>query len=690
MQQLCGSRPIQTGYIPFLYWPTLTNTITKGENGGVCFFGGSQWPTGPCYGLIEVANNQVYCYNSLNGNNNVTTTSLLAFDFSSNYLYSGIRITNFNNPFELLKFDNSQYTDLSHSDLIYLDINEVQALMLGDADFAWDLSNPAYTVPKNQNSSPLFAASMWMGGYNNGQLHMSAMTYRQSGVDFWSGPLDTLSDSTLYLWGNLYNPNTSPNRPVWKINRYDVANFIYNWNAGNVQNGTFLPPPNFLSWPGNGTGNYAHNLAPYVDVNGNNIYDPMQGGDYPLIKGDQMIWWVFNDNAAAHAESGGKAFGAEIHASAYAYVCPNIADSNRALNYTTFYNYKIYNRSSKQYDTTFVGLWIDADLGNYQDDYIGCDVMNNYGFIYNGDNYDEDAQGHTGYHTNLPVFACNILKAPKAIINDGVDNNNNGVIDETNEECLMSSFGYYTNTGNAQTGNPTNNAAQYLDFITNKWRDGSPLTFGGNGTNAVGPLHPEYHFAFPGKSDPYGIGAGGSISNPVTLPDTNWTQYNAGVVKGDMRYLLGVGPFTMQPHGVYEIDYALVFSQDSANCYGNNICVLTRAEQDNIRVKNWFNTNNFPSCLSLNGIGIHEIINPQNDLKVYPNPASNYVYIEFKETQPNVILEIIDMLGNVVKAGVFTETQKYIAVPIEDLSKGVYAVKIKLGNTFEVKKFIKE
>jgi hypothetical protein len=38
-------------------------------------------------------------------------------------------------------------------------------------------------------------------------------------------------------------------------------------------------------------------------MNGDGHYNCLQG-DYPLIKGDQIIWWVFNDNYNKHTETG--------------------------------------------------------------------------------------------------------------------------------------------------------------------------------------------------------------------------------------------------------------------------------------------------------------------------------------------------------------------------------------------------
>ncbi len=549
---------------------------------------------------------------------------------------------------------------------------------------------PKYFDNKQNNTSPLFASSIWIGGYNNSTIHMAAMTYRQNGMDFWPGPLDpstaTINNATM----NAYNQ-------VWKVNRFDIANFIYAWNAGNVQNHSFIPTASIVNWPGNSpyTGQM---LAPYVDYNNDGYYNYMNG-DYPLIKGDQMIWSVFNDKAySVHGETGGAAMGIEVHASAYAFTCPNSVDSNVVLNNSTFYNYQIFNRSTNKYDSTYIGLWMDSDLGNYQDDYIGCDVMNDFGYTYNGDNYDDDAL-FPGYHTNLPVFACNILGGPLADAVDSIDNNHNCLVDEPGERCMMSGFNYYNNTGSSLNGNP-NGYNAYYNLMASKWEQGGPMTYGASGLTA-GSTPCKY--LYPGNSDPLGYGLGykpfSSSTNcvpalPIVPPGnygaTGWTEGQAGNQPGDRRFMVNVGKFTMQPGGMYELDYALVLSQDSANCNSNAACAITRAVADNQRVKRWFNTNTYPSCLSLAGVGIKQNAAPQLNLTLYPNPANTNVYVEFATAQKNVTIEVFDMLGNLVQGLQYNELGKYAIIPVNTLQNGVYLVKIQSAEGFVNRKFIKE
>lgn len=48
----------------------------------------------------------------------------------------------------------------------------------------------------------------------------------------------------------------------------------------------------------------------------------------------------------------------------------------------TFYQYQIFNRSSDKLDSCYLGMWVDPDLGNPNDDYIGCDVGRGLGFCW--------------------------------------------------------------------------------------------------------------------------------------------------------------------------------------------------------------------------------------------------------------------------------------------------------------------
>ncbi len=211
-----------------------------------------------------------------------------------------------------------------------LDINQVRCGMWNDNTFHWEkVGNSRYEVPKGSFRNSVFASALWIGGLDPGNnLHMAAQTYRQSGSDYWPGPLDTVVATIDTATKLLYDS-------LWKINKWTIDEFITQYNIGNVTNGSYAIPNEIKYWPAHGNGNYSRKLAPFVDLNGDGIYNPLNG-DYPEIKGDQMLWWVMNDNFGTHRETDGVALGIEIHSKAYAYSCPAVPDSNEAVNYTTF------------------------------------------------------------------------------------------------------------------------------------------------------------------------------------------------------------------------------------------------------------------------------------------------------------------------------------------------------------------
>ena len=73
----------------------------------------------------------------------------------------------------------------------------------------------------------------------------------------------------------------------------------------------------------------------------------------------------------------------------------------------SFYKYQILNRSNVVLNDTYFGQWVDPDLGNAVDDYVGCDVNRGLGFCYNGD-ADDDGAG--GYGVNPPAVGVDFFQ----------------------------------------------------------------------------------------------------------------------------------------------------------------------------------------------------------------------------------------------------------------------------------------
>ncbi|HYG14129.1 MAG TPA: two-component regulator propeller domain-containing protein, partial [Bacteroidia bacterium] len=475
-----------------------------------------------------------------------------------------------------------------------LDVNQVNATILNRGDMFWDLINGSkYEVPKGSCKKSLLASSLWIGGIAPANsLHLAAMTYRQGGSDYYPGPLDTITG--MGDTGSAYNR-------IWKISRWEIEELKQKYADGSLANGSYTPAADILQWPAHGTGNHSRQLAPFVDINNNGLYEPLQG-DYPKIKGEQALYWIFNDNTDIHSETGAKPLGVEVHAMAYAYNCDTIkpGSPNEALNFTTFYEYKIINRSANRYEDSYLGVWSDVDLGNNSDDHVGCSPANNFAFVYNGDNNDE---GPAGYGVNPPMLSI-------VFLSDTMTN-------------FMTYGNDYSNIGNSTL------ARAYYGYMTSTWKDGTSLTYGGNGYNTGAPTN----LAFPGI--PYTPG--------------EWNEANIGSTPGDRRFIQSTGRHTFEPGAVKTFSYAIVFSREPNQPNGLTTSWLKNMNDVNA-VKNWHATQSFPSCLTKpQGLSAREPEINGDGVTLYPNPSSGQAVVEFTLISgANVTLEVYNMLGQVV------------------------------------------
>lgn len=208
---------------------------------------------------------------------------------------------------------------------IDLDINNVRAKLMTGGDMWWDrgTGTASYEVPKGSKKSSLFAGSCWIGGYDaQGQLKVAAQLYRNDGNDYWPGPLNQQNDvdaTTCSDWDRF-----------WKVNRSDVNRFReLVANGGDVSDPAF---DDIKQWPATGNRETVGNsdvrllptmlagreYAPYIDFDGNGIYD-WRGGDYPDIFGDQFIWWIFNDKGNIKGQTKSDPIGLEVQASSFAF-----------------------------------------------------------------------------------------------------------------------------------------------------------------------------------------------------------------------------------------------------------------------------------------------------------------------------------------------------------------------------------
>lgn len=573
---------------------------------------------------------------------------------------------------------------------ILLDINNVSTTILNGGDMWWNLSNGSYEVPKGSGLHSIFAGSLWLGGVDdNGQLKVAAQTYRQSGTDFWPGPLDnvrlTSSGAPNSNYGTTNASICSQYNQHYIVTKSEVEEFIAYSNSSNqeVEFPDYEIPQSIISYPGNRTTDDNSNayegednqvqtsayyaleqLAPYRDVNGDGYYNPYQG-DYPefnldnsldcqeadMLFGDQTIWYVFNDNGNMHTATGAvESIGIEIHAQAFAF------STDDEINNMTFNDFKLINRSHDGLYDTYFGIWVDPDLGNYTDDYVGCDVVRGLGYCYNGDIEDE---GVAGYGVKLPAVGIDFFRGPLADQDDGIDNDLDGEVDEDGEQIIMSKFVYFNNDGTL-SGNPST-ASDYYNYLRGHWLDNLPMTYGGNGRDQS---NPECNYMFPGDTDPNF--------------EENWTEQTAGNYPSDRRFIQSAGPFTLEPGAVNRVTSGVVWARESSENPFNAVELL--------RITDDLAQDLFESCFEVENVtSVDE--HADLDFDLYPNPSVDYIHIQMPEKITK--LRIYDITGKVVKLNSVQEGRSAVDVNVRSLNAGQYICEITTETGQYSKSFIK-
>ncbi len=558
-----------------------------------------------------------------------------------------------------------------------LNINNVRAQINGYGNMWYDGSVAQYHIPKNGNTNPLYCAALWIGGTDvNDQLRIAALRFGQDGDDYWPGPLKIDNTASVDIEVcNRYDKH-------YVITKAEVMAFKSHFEYPDSNVVTRISDPSadltdvIQNWPAKGEGeNLSNFLAPFYDADGDGEYHP-ENGDYPyydfdnvlcprtikaslpkgqnyvslptletdagivkggilsdqVLKGDQTIWWVFNDMGNTHTETKGQPIGLEIRAQAFAF------STNDEINNMTFYSYEIINRSTYELKDTYFSQWVDPDLGYAKDDYVGCDVRRGLGYCYNGDEVDgpgagsysgippavgidffqgpymdpdgkdnpkinidwiktngssvlkdllsryelRDEQGNLYYDTISITDDADIFfkydhnswyfKQGDTIGNCAINGVNfgNNIVDD--ERFGMRRFVYYNNSY-ANNGEP-DKAADYYNYLRGYWRNGQRMKYGGDALTS-GTTELDCDFMFPGDSDPWHWGTNGVVPS-VNADD--WTEANLGNSPDDRRFMQSAGPFTLKPGALNYITVGIPFAQASSGNAWSSVELLRQID----------------------------------------------------------------------------------------------------------------
>ena len=526
--------------------------------------------------------------------------NLLTIDFEGNS----------SNPVVNVIIDDIKLVAKDHTmEFNYLAVNNIKTYIDPIAPFFCPRGGiNMFEAPKNSGKSTFWTANLWLGGQDQaGNLHVAAQTYCQSGRDFWLGPI---SNDFETINGEKVPSNSFIQKyhHTWKVSKAEI-----NYHRAHYADAGYVMPWAIAHWPAHGRTEYGESatLAPFKNVGGNSFYEP-EKGDYPLIRGDETVFFIMNDGFDEHLESGGGTpFNLDILGMAYAYNSPD-----SALQHTIFLSYELRNRSTHHYKNFYFGLWNDFDIGYGDDDYVGCDTSLNLGYGYNGK--DVDGQGQSwAYGANPPAQGVMFL----------------------NED--MSAFVSFQNSGNGPA--IPHRPEDYYNCLQAKY-----ITLGGDGVTGCS--------GFPTEPTTF-MYSGALLADGAAWTEEQPCGFNSSPnTPGDRRVLMRVGPFELPAGASKVIDIALPFARD----YGaeSPLASVALLKQFALKIQEYYDEHI---------VGIKETKTVPGKLLVYPNPSNG----QFTITSEKVIetIELYDILGKKV----FSSTPKAQTTQINThLSQGLY------------------
>ncbi len=302
--------------------------------------------------------------------------------------------------------------------------------------------------------------------------------------------------------------------------------------------------------------------APYVDRNKNGRYDKPPAGltsrqlieqnlDEPGLAGadpsspaGQVMWTACNDFNESQTRGlyGAAPIGVEIQITVWGY------GRTDALGNVLFKKFRLLNKGTLKSDTMYVCQWSDADLGDFGDDFTGCDVSQvggkpvSLGFVYNSNSVDREFRK---FNIPPPSGGYDFFQGP-LVAGAATDV---GIFDLKKRPGFtnlgMSSFNYFS-AGSAISDPPL---TQYEGAL--RWWK---MLRGFIADPSTSPnrrwVDPQGNPTFyPLAGDPVartGWIDGSAVGTPAALPP------------GDRRFLLVSGPFKFAPGDTQEVVVGVV------------------------------------------------------------------------------------------------------------------------------------
>lgn len=580
---------------------------------------------------------------------------------------------------KIYRVDLNRSTRFEHADKIHTSQTEAHISNFGNLNYD---NTIGITYPLDSETAPIFA---------NAPL-FTALTEHDSLVGFLSLYDDQASFKSLPQKGPI-----SDNQ-LWKITQKEIDILQERFN-----NGEDLAPYShaMLTYPALGNPHCTINgvaypieeeLAPFVDVNGDGIYNIFDG-DYPEMKGDEMIWWAKHNPVNE----------LDIHGRWYVYNC-----GDHLVSKTVYVEYTVVNQSEGTLNDCRFGNFVDWDLGCHTDDLIGSLPTANAMYAYNEDAIDGTNDSDcilnlNTYDEEIPVHSLSFLGETMA---SAMFYNNGGMVSDLPVAV--------TDPGSLQ---------ELYYYMRAAYRDGTPLTRGGSGYN---PSSSDFtNYVFPDNpSDP-----------------TGWSMLNEDLGPKDVRALTASSSFELAPGASRSFSFSFTTHPDiplpapdvsgvEANILaiddlyqaGNNFAQVHLGQDimmqsgENIELDAGdqgatylWSTGETTATININTPGTYavtltdntgcertddivvelattnteELVDKQQLVRIYPNPMGqgNTATIELEQAQQIAGVNIFNTLGQQVSRQIVNDFSASIQVDhLADLAAGIYVIEVIFDN----------
>jgi hypothetical protein len=260
-----------------------------------------------------------------------------------------------------------------------------------------------------------------------------------------------------------------------------------------------------------------------------------------------------------------------------------------------------------QIDSLFLSFNIDGNIGDPSDDYFGYIDGNSLSYFYNADTLEMNTSGlfppvvgfdlHTGIRDSFGIYQLVNSVIPIYPVNSNVP--------------VVISYPKLPH--------------EYYRYITGYWRDGQPITVGGNGYG--GNMVADY------------------IYNGVPGIPGEWSELEAQNQPGDRRILVSSGPGTGSGY-----QQQVLFSMNFVSGENSLSQQWESLRQNSVHAGNFFYADYFPPAINpydtlpcFSGTtGIPTL--QKLTVKIFPNPVSDVLQVDAGDFELQEIV-LVDMLG---------------------------------------------